>query len=263
MHLKLGEVSHVVVSSPEVAKEMLRTQDSNFSQRPFLLAASKSHGLDIAFAPYGDYWRHLRRICTQELLTLKRVHSFQSIREEEVSNLIRFLHSSRGCVVNLSEKLFSLTYSITARSAFGKQCEEQEEFIAIVHEILKVGGGFNLCDVFPSQYWLRWISGMEKKLERIFEKFDQVLGNIIDEAKEDKAMRNNNIDDHYKDAAAESLLDILLNLQGNDNLGFLLETRNIKAIILVSIIYSFLFVLFFFGTKESTTGIMKSPTEIY
>ncbi|KAJ6724356.1 CYTOCHROME P450 71B11-RELATED [Salix viminalis] len=85
MQLQIGEVSTVIISSPEAAKEVLKTEDINFVDRPQLLVASillyNSKG--FGFAPYGDYWRELRKISILEMLSAKRVRSFKSIREEE------------------------------------------------------------------------------------------------------------------------------------------------------------------------------------
>uniref|UniRef100_A0A7N2M8I6 Cytochrome P450 n=1 Tax=Quercus lobata TaxID=97700 RepID=A0A7N2M8I6_QUELO len=148
MHLQLGEVSNVV-SSAETAKEVMKTHDILFSSRPHLLAPDiMSYGsTGTAFAPYGDYWRYLRKICITELLNSKRVQLFQSIREEEVSNLICFISSNAGLPINLSEKFFSLTFGITATAAFGKKCKDQEAFITLAKENLEVAGGFSVSNV--------------------------------------------------------------------------------------------------------------------
>jgi cytochrome P450 len=95
MHLQLGEISTVIISSPDSAREVMKTHDINFAIRPQVLAsvllAYNSTG--IVSAPYGNYWRQLRKICNLELLSLKRVNSHQPIREEELSNLVEWITS--------------------------------------------------------------------------------------------------------------------------------------------------------------------------
>lgn len=75
MPLKPGEVSTVAVTSREIAREMLKTHDVNFASRPVILASKIAvyGGLDMLFAPYGAYWRRLRKLCVMEVLSSKRV----------------------------------------------------------------------------------------------------------------------------------------------------------------------------------------------
>ncbi|KAF2305592.1 hypothetical protein GH714_006934 [Hevea brasiliensis] len=94
--------------------------------------------------------RQMRKICMLELLSAKRVQSFRSIREEEVSNLMSSISFNGGSLVNLSKKLFAFTYSVISRAAFGRIREEQEAFVALVKEIMEVGAGFSISDLFPS-----------------------------------------------------------------------------------------------------------------
>jgi hypothetical protein len=76
MLVKFGEVSVVVASSREAAKEVLKTHDAVFATRPqtttFKILSKGGQG--IALAPYGEHWRQLRKICNMELLSAKRVH---------------------------------------------------------------------------------------------------------------------------------------------------------------------------------------------
>ncbi|CAJ1970762.1 unnamed protein product [Sphenostylis stenocarpa] len=140
MNLKLGEVSTIVVSSPEVAKDVMKTYDAIFAQRPHQVGADIiCYGsTDIATAPYGGYWKQLRKICSQELLSNTRVRSFRSLREEEVKNLVRYIETNNGSCVNLSEKVACMASAIIARAAFGEKCKYQEEFISLVKKLVKL-----------------------------------------------------------------------------------------------------------------------------
>ncbi|RDX82184.1 Cytochrome P450 71D10, partial [Mucuna pruriens] len=231
MHIKLGEVSHIIVSSPEMAKEIMKTHDIIFSNRPNILVSKLAYnGKDIAFSPYGSYWRQLRKMCTEELLASKRVQCFRSIREEEVSALIETISSSEGLVVNLSEKIYSLTYGITARAALGEKCMCQHELISIIEEAMHLAGGLVVADLYPSFTWLQMFSVVKAKSKKMFRKIDEILDNII------KDHKNRRSSSHLCEANQKDLVDVLLGFQ-QPNKDICLEhpvaDDNVKAVILV------------------------------
>ncbi|XVE50808.1 hypothetical protein DITRI_Ditri01bG0193000 [Diplodiscus trichospermus] len=230
MHLQLGEVPTIVVSSAEIAKEVMKTNDIIFSHRPYVLVPDilAYNSKAIFFTPYGNYWRQMRKICTMELLSPNRVQSFQSIREEEVSDLIKFIALNEGSPINLSEKLFSLSYGITARSAFGKKSKGQEEYIRIISEVVKLSAGFCLADMYPSSELLKKISGMRIKAEKLHKASDRILENIVNEHKE---KRNKMIEATGKEQVEGDLVDVLLKLQEQGDLEIPLTNDSIKAVI--------------------------------
>ncbi|KAK7302313.1 hypothetical protein RJT34_13199 [Clitoria ternatea] len=229
MHLQLGEVSTFVISSPDCAKEVMKTHDINFASRPQILAGEILHynSTDIAFAPYGNYWRQLRKVCTLELLSLKRVNSYQPIREEELSNLVILIASEKGSPFNLTQALLSSIYTISSRAAFGKRYKDQEKLISLVRKFLKIAAGFHIGELFPSARWLQLVTGLRPKLERLHIEIDQILENIINEHKEAKSKDK---DDQSHDA--EDLVDVLIQYEDGSNQDFSLNRNNIKAIIL-------------------------------
>jgi cytochrome P450 len=235
MHLQLGQIPIVVVSSPEIVKEIFQTHDLIFSNRPYSQAnwtITYNHS-DITFAPYGDLWRQLRKICTLQLFTTKRVKTFGTIREDEVFNMITSIISEEGQVVNLSRKIFSLSYTIIARAAFGKRSKYQDEFIASMETIVHVLGSYHISDMFPSFGILQFISGYGQKLKNIHNRMDKVVGEILTEHKE-------NFEDFGDGERKEDLVDILLNIQKHGETDVPLKDDIIKGVIFVSIykIYS-------------------------
>ncbi|XP_019078123.1 cytochrome P450 71D10-like [Vitis vinifera] len=227
MSLQLGEVSTLIISSPDMAKQVMKTHDINFAQRPPLLASKilSYDSMDIVFSPYGDYWRQLRKICVVELLTAKRVKSFQLVREEELSNLITAIVScSRP--INLTENIFSSTFSIIARAAIGEKFEGQDAFLSVMKEIVELFSGFCVADMYPSVKWLDLISGMRYKLDKVFQRTDRMLQNIVDQHREKLKTQAGKLQ------GEGDLVDVLLELQQHGDLEFPLTDNNIKAVIL-------------------------------
>ncbi|KDP39287.1 hypothetical protein JCGZ_01044 [Jatropha curcas] len=230
MHLKLGEVTNIVVSSPETAKAIMKTHDHIFAQRPFLLAANimAYNSTDLAFAPYGDYWRQMRKICTQEILSAKRVLSFGLIREEEVSKFIRDLSSRAGSTVNFSRMFNSVTYNIIQRVAIGKLWKGEEIVIPAFKKLIEAAGGFSLSDLYPSIKLLHKISTTKFKLLRAHKETDKLFQNIIDEHRARKASRAKSGAKNEE----EDIIDVLLQAQSEEELEYPITDDNIKAVIM-------------------------------
>ncbi|KAL5168520.1 Cytochrome P450 71D8 [Glycine soja] len=231
MHLQLGEISAVVVSSPNMAKEITKTHDVAFVQRPQIISAQilSYGGLDVVFAPYGDYWRQMRKVFVSELLSAKRVQSFSFIREDEAAKLIDSIRASEGSPINLTRKIFSLVSASVSRAAIGNKSKDQDEFMYWVQKVIGSVGGFELADLFPSMKFIHFITGTKAKLEKLLNRVDRVLENIVREhlerqirAKEGRIL----VDED------EDLVDVLIRVQQADTLDIKMTTRHVKALIL-------------------------------
>ncbi|ESW18598.1 hypothetical protein PHAVU_006G054100 [Phaseolus vulgaris] len=228
MHIKLGALSTIVVSSPEMAKEVMKTHDIIFANRPYLLAADViSYGSKgISFSPYGSYWRQMRKICTFELLTPKRVESFKAIREEETSKLVKEVGLSEGSSMNLSKMINSFSYGLTSRVAFGGKSNDQEAFIAVMKEVLKGVAGFSLADLYPIKV-LPVLTGLRSKVEKLHQEVDRILEKIVRDHRDTSSETK-----ETSEKAGEDLVDVLLKLQKHNNLEHPLSDNVIKATIL-------------------------------
>ena len=179
--LHLGRKPVVIISSAEAAREVLKVNDLACCSRPPIAGAGRLsyNHLDVAFSPYSEYWREMRKICVLELFSVKRVKSFRFVREDEVASLTDSISksSSSASPVNVTEKIFSLTGSIIFRTAFGKCFQgsdfDRNKFYELVHDAETVAGRFSADEYFPSIGWiLDRINGHKERVERVFHELD-------------------------------------------------------------------------------------------
>ncbi|XP_018508180.1 cytochrome P450 71A14 isoform X2 [Brassica rapa] len=132
MLLHFGCVPTIVVSSADVAHDLLKTHDLNFSNRPRTRTVEKLFkGTEIAFAPYGEYWRQMKSICVMNLLTNKTIRSFENIRAEEINLLMEKLEkaSSSSSPVNLSKFFISFSNDVITRVVLGKKYSTEGGYV--------------------------------------------------------------------------------------------------------------------------------------
>ncbi|XP_019258879.1 PREDICTED: premnaspirodiene oxygenase-like [Nicotiana attenuata] len=233
MYLKLGEVPTIVISSPSMTKQILRTHDLAFATRPVFTSINISsyNCKDIAFAPYGDIWRQMRKICVMELLTVKMVKSFSSIRKDELSRLLSSIRSVNGrSAVNLTQIVLRYTNSVICRSAFGKACKNQDELIKLLSEVLEsVGGLVDVGDFFPSwKLLIDKISGAKSRFVKLHNKADAALEDIINEHIKNRSAAGSKGNGEF---GGEDLVDVLLRIKDNGELQFPITNDHIKAVI--------------------------------
>ncbi|GFP93738.1 cytochrome p450 71d13 [Phtheirospermum japonicum] len=246
LHLKIGEVSVVVISSRQAAKEVLKNNDPACADRPESIGTKIMlyDNTDIAFSPYNEYWRQMRKICIVELLSAKNVKSFGSIRQDEVNRLVKSLRSlSPGDAVNLSEKISALTNSITCRAAFGEVMRDSSMLMALFKKTFTMATGFELADLFPSFKLLHMFSLNQYKLLRMRRKLDSILDVFLEEHK----LKQNG------EFGGEDILDVLLRMQKNKELEFPITNDNIKAVV---------FDMFSAGTETSSSTIDWAMAEL-
>ncbi|KAM3231865.1 cytochrome 71A9 [Capsicum annuum] len=245
--LQLGSIPTLVVSSADVAKEIFRTHDVAFAGRPALYAARKLsyNCCNVSFAPYGDYWREVRKILVLELLSAKRVQSFSSIRDEEVSHLVQQVGNSLNSSINISAGALALSNNVVCRVAFGKGSNErggenngEKMFHEILYETQELLGGFNIADYFPNMAWINKVNGLDKRLEKNFRELDKYYDKVI----EDHVDSRNWI----KQRDDEDLVDVLLRIQKDPNQDVPLQDSHIKGLLAD---------IFIAGTDTSSTTI--------
>ncbi|KAL7602799.1 hypothetical protein Lser_V15G19755 [Lactuca serriola] len=230
MLIHLGNVPVLVASSAKAAMEIMKFHDLSVSGRPRLMMPNiLLYGCkEIAFSPYGEYWRQLKRIVVCHLLSNKQVKSFRKVRQEEIGVTISMLAESCGSTVDLGELIVSLANKITCRTALGRIYDHGSKFTKLLLRFMNMLGVFCVGDYIP---WLSWVDGLkmlEGNAKKIATEFDDFFDFVLKEHRSTKSTEENAKSDEDRD-----LVDILLDVQGNETTGFTLGDDTFKGVILM------------------------------
>uniref|UniRef100_A0A0D9VHC9 Cytochrome P450 n=1 Tax=Leersia perrieri TaxID=77586 RepID=A0A0D9VHC9_9ORYZ len=209
MQLWFGEVPTLIVSSPEAAQEILKNHDLTFADRHLTstTAAFSFGGNDVVFGAYGERWRQLRKLLTQELLTAARVRSFRRIREEEVARLVRGIAASAdgATAVNLSEMVANMINDTVVRCSVGSRCRHSGEYLAALRAMARQTSGLSIADLFPSSKLASAVAIAPRMAVANRGKMERIIGQIIQERREQMESGN--------ETESKCSLDVLLKIQ--------------------------------------------------
>nr|AYM55646.1 cytochrome p450 [Croton stellatopilosus] len=221
MAFSIGFTRFIISSHPETAKEILNS--SAFADRPVKESAYELlFHRAMGFAPFGDYWRNLRRISSTHLFSPKRISSFGEFRSQiglKMVDEIKGLAGKNG-EVEIRKILHFGSLSNVMKSVFGRSYEfsdstnvEAFELEGLVSEGYELLGVFNWSDHFPLLGWLD-LQGVRKRCRNLVAKVNVYVGKIIEEhrikRREDTNQEANNENGDF--------VDVLLDLEGENKL---------------------------------------------
>ncbi|MED6139540.1 hypothetical protein PIB30_084758, partial [Stylosanthes scabra] len=226
--LRLGCHPTIMVSSAELAKECLTTKDRVFASRPDT-AAGRFLGYNNAIfglAPYGPYWREIRKIATLELLSSYRLEKLKHIRDGEIYALVKdlFSFSNSNNLVSISNLLEHMTFNINVQMIAGKRFsdeainEEDSEGWRLrkaIRDATYLFGVFVVADAIP---WLGWFDfqGYVGFMKRTTKELDSILHRWMDDHMRKRGEDN---DDENGSKSVNDFLDVLISaFEENDEI---------------------------------------------
>ncbi|KAI3760580.1 hypothetical protein L1987_50977 [Smallanthus sonchifolius] len=213
-----------------MAKEFLKTYENAYLDRPqnsavaYLTYGSK----DFSFAPYGSYWKFMKKIVMSQLLNGTTLDLLLPVRRDEINRFMKSLSQKAkiGKAVDLDGELVKMSNNVISRMLMSSRCSENKdeagEMKKLVTEIAEITGKFNLSDYI-------WIfknpdlQGFGKRLKDIRRRFDELIERIIKEHQEFRKQESDKVKD---------LLNILLDVAEDETMELKLTIENIKAFIL-------------------------------
>ncbi|XP_059644199.1 cytochrome P450 736A117-like [Cornus florida] len=257
MLLHLGSTPTLVVSSADAAREIMKTHDIVFSNRPKSIIAKRLlyDYKDVSVAPYGEFWRQMKSIFVLQLLSNRRVQSFHFVREEETALLMKKIEesSSLSSALNLREMFSLLTNDVVCRTAFGRKYsggESGKKFMRLLTDFLALLGSLDIGNFIPWLAWINHVNGLYAKVDRVGKEIDEFLEQVVEERMNVPKTKSNGDETVEDEDGREDFLDILLRIHKENSA---VDRDCIKALILDA---------FSAGTDTTSTVLEWAMTEL-
>ncbi|CAN8302171.1 unnamed protein product [Cochlearia groenlandica] len=257
MSLKLGRFTAVVISSPEAAKEALKTHDQFVSARTFNdpVRAFDHHKYSIVWIPPSAHWRLLRKTMTKFLLSPQYLDSIQSLRMRKVDELVSLVNKfgEKGESIDIARALFVTSFNIISNALFSvdlatyDSSSSSAEFHDTVVHLMEVSGKPNVGDYLGFMRFLD-LQGSRKEAALYIDRLFKVIQEFIDAR---MAKRLLSTETEPKEARNTDMLDSLLDL-----------TQQKDTELTMNVIKHLLLDLFLAGTDTNSSTMEWAMTEL-
>ncbi|KAK8661886.1 hypothetical protein V6N13_091474 [Hibiscus sabdariffa] len=238
--LRMGQRNLVVVSSPELAKEVLHTQGVEFGSRTrnVVFDIFTGKGQDMVFTVYGEHWRKMRRIMTVPFFTNKVVQQYRYGWEAEAASVVEDVRKNPEAATNgivLRRRLQLMMYNNMYRIMFDRRFESEDDPLFVKLKALN-GERSRLAQSFEYNYGdfipiLRpFLRGYLKLCKEVKEMRLQLFKDYFLEERK-KLASTTRSDNNALKCAIDHILDAQQKGEINeDNVLYIVENINVAAI---------------------------------
>ncbi|XVF81233.1 hypothetical protein PTKIN_Ptkin15bG0139600 [Pterospermum kingtungense] len=229
--IRLGMFRTLVVSDHEAAKECLTNNDRVFATRPKSIIGTylAYNNAGFGFAPYGAYWREMRKLAMVELLSTHRLATLKHVQVSEVHAFVKCLYlfckkneqRPNQIKISISHRLGVLTLNMILRLIAGKRYfsyngsdegdKEAQRFMKLSKEFSYLLGVNALSDVVPYLKWMDMWSWEVKAMKRLSKELDSLVETWVDEHK----LKRLKIGANYNN---EDFIDVMLSAIEDDSM---------------------------------------------
>ncbi|XP_058737234.1 cytochrome P450 76T24-like [Vicia villosa] len=214
MTLKLGTRITIVISSPQVAKQVLHENSHIFSNRtvPHALFAVDHHKFSVGWLPTLALWKKLRKVCATKVFSTQMLDSTKILRQQKLQELLDYVKekSKKGEAFDIGEAVFTTVLNSISNTLFSMDLahsthdEKSQEFKNIIWGIMEEAGNPNVSDFFPILGPLDpqgFYSRMTNHMKKLCEIFDKIIEERV-------SSRSSRVDD--SEDVCNDVLDSLL-----------------------------------------------------
>jgi hypothetical protein len=159
MTLKLGTITTIVISSPQLAKQVLHENSQIFSNRtvPHALCALDHDKVSVGMLPTLALWKKLRKICATKVFSTKMLDSTKILHQQKLQELLDYVNEkcNKEEVFDIGEVVFTAVLNSISNILFSMDLthltsnEKSQEFKNIIWGIMEESGKPNVSDFFP------------------------------------------------------------------------------------------------------------------
>ncbi|KAF8380455.1 hypothetical protein HHK36_027942 [Tetracentron sinense] len=220
MKLRLGSKLCIVLTSPSLAREVLKDQDTTFANRDVtaVVFVGSYGGLDIVWSPYGAHWRMLREVCVKEILNNGRLDALYGLHRREVRAMVSQIYSNIGKPVDIGEQMLLSMFNVITSMLWGGTLKGEErnhltaEFRLVVEKVTGLLGEPNVSDLFPAIAWFD-IHGTGRRMKKVMLWFDRLFDSVFDQRLRMEALEG---EERNSDKQSKDVLQVLLQIKDQD-----------------------------------------------